>query len=108
MKWKPFTTCPVRGNGEVGTLCGDLVIVPFPERMDDERAGAWAERGRGGRVTGDEAESCRETDTFVPRKVPDGLTLEEVQDFLSIPRTEHGLQEGEVECSAIPAYGVVS
>ena len=59
-------------------------------------------------ATAHEAESCRETDTFVPRKVPDGVTLEEVQDFLSIPRTEHGLQEGEVECSAIPAYGVVS
>jgi len=48
-------------------------------------------------ATADEAESCRETDGRVPTKVPEGLTLEEVQDFLSIPRIEDGLQEGEVE-----------
>jgi len=48
-------------------------------------------------ATADEAESCRETDGRVPTKVPEGLTLEEVQDFLSIPCTEDGLQEGELE-----------
>ena len=48
-------------------------------------------------ATAQEAESCRETDGRVPTKVPEGLTLEEVQDFLSIPCTEDGLQEGELE-----------
>src|SRR5438876_9280661 len=36
-------------------------------------------------ATANEAERCRETDGRVPTKVPEGLTPEEVQDFLSIP-----------------------
>jgi len=48
-------------------------------------------------ATADEAERCREKDGLVPTKVPEGLTLGEVQDFLSIPRTEDELHEGEVQ-----------
>src|SRR5205807_3612725 len=47
--------------------------------------------------TAHEAESCRQTDGHAPTKVPEGLTLEEVQGFLSIPCTEDDLHEGEVE-----------
>ena len=36
-------------------------------------------------ATAHEAKSCREKDGRAPTKVPEGLTLEEVQDFLSIP-----------------------
>jgi len=48
-------------------------------------------------ATAEEAERCPEKEGLVPERVPEGLTLEEVQDFLSIPHTEDGLQEGEVE-----------
>src|SRR5439155_1591135 len=47
-------------------------------------------------ATAHEAKSCREKDGRVPTKVPEGLTLEEVQDFLSIPY-ESDMAEGEVE-----------
>ena len=47
-------------------------------------------------ATAHEAKSCREKDGRVPTKVPEGLTLEEVEDFLSIPY-ESDLQEGDVE-----------
>ena len=47
-------------------------------------------------ATAHEAKSCRETDGRVPTKVPEGLTLEEVEEFLSMPY-ESDLEEGEVE-----------
>ena len=59
-------------------------------------------------ATAHEAKSCREKDGHVPTKVPEGLTLEEVQDFLSIPY-ESDLEEGEVEvwrCSEVPGVAV--
>src|SRR5437870_13525099 len=47
-------------------------------------------------ATAHEAESCPQKDGRVPTKVPEGLTLEEVEDFLSIPY-ESDMAEGEVE-----------